>query len=292
MVKDNSDLTAYEKEYNLWIEKLGIFDKWTPDSRLSQTQEKRWDNRADDFVKRPVPTVEDHLFFRKLIEIVNPDSNMTVLDIGSGGGHLSVALAPYVKSVLGIDVSGNMVKHAAELAKENKANNVTFEHRDWSDMSPEDPLIKNGFDIVFAHMTLAVGTANDFIKMMDISKKYLFMTKPVRRHNPVAENLWKLVGVNPPVASADKDISCAFMLGWQRGFNPELFYENRTWDGVMTVDEAVEKYRNEFSYAGLNFDEQTVKDYFRSISENGMVDDTTYTEIATIYWQIKSDDKS
>lgn len=287
MVEDKTDLKAYEKEYNLWVEKLDLFNKWITDSRLSKTQERRWDNRAEDFVKRPIPTVDDHMFLRKLIEIADLGPDTTVLDIGSGGGHLSIALAPYVKSVLGIDVSGNMVKHATELAYEHGIRNVSFEHKDWSEMSSDDPLISNSFDIVFAHMTPAVGTANDFVRMMDICKKYLFMTKPVRRHNPVAENLWKRVGVNPPVTSADKDIVCAFILGWQRGFSPELFYENRTWADTMTVDEAVEKYRNEFSYVDLKFDEQIVRDYFQSVSEDGIVDDATYAEIATIYWSVR-----
>lgn len=287
MVENKTDLMAYEKEYNTWVEKLDILNKWKSDSKLSQSQEKRWDNRAEDFVKRPTPTVDDHLFLRKLIEIADLGPDTTVLDIGSGGGHLSVALAPYVKSVLGIDVSSNMVKHATKLAHENEVNNVTFKHKDWSDMTSDDPLIKDGFDIVFAHMTPAVGTAEDFVKMMDICKGYLFMTKPVRRHNPAAEGMWKHVGADAPLMSSDKDVACAFILGWQRGFSPELFYEDRTWDGIMTVEEAVEKYRNEFSYIDLEFDEQAVREYFQSISENGTVDDTTHTQIATIYWNVK-----
>lgn len=287
MIDSKSYQKAYEKEYNAWIKEMDVLNRWKPNPELSLTQEKRWDHRAEEFSKKPMPTADDHLFLRNLLEIADMGPDTTVLDIGSGGGHLSIALSPYVKSVLGLDISGNMVRKAEESAKEHNADNVKFVHKDWSEMTSDDPLIKDGFDIVFAHMTPAIGKATDFIRMMDVSKKYLFMTKPVRRHSPVAEKMWEHVGTEPPLMSSDKDLAYAFMLGWQRGFDPEFFYEHRTWDGVMTVEEAVEKYRHEFSFRDLEFDEKAVREYFESVAEDGMVDDTTHTEIATIHWRVR-----
>lgn len=287
MVENKPDLMAYETEYNAWVEDLDILNKWVPDQELARTQERRWDHRAEEFSKKPLPTVDDHLFLRNLLEIADIGPDTTVLDIGSGGGHLSIALAPYVKNILGLDISGNMVKHANEAAKEHNVGNVEFVHKDWSGMTSDDPLIKDGFDIVFAHMTPAVGRAADFIRMMDVAKKYLFMTKPVRRHNPVSEGMWKHVNAEPPLMSSDKDLAYAFILGWQRGFDPKFFYEHRVWDGIMTVEDAVEKYRHEFSFRDLEFNENAVREYFESVSEDGMIDDSTHTEIATVYWEVQ-----
>lgn len=287
MTDSEPDRITYEKEYDMLIEELDILNKWKPNSELLRTQEKRWNHRAEEFSKRPMPTVNDHLFLKNLLEITDIGPDTTVLDIGSGGGHLSIALAPYVKSALGLDVSGNMVKHASESAKEYNADNVRFVHKDWGAMASDDPLIENGFDIVFAHMTPAIGKAADFIKMMDIAKKYLFMTKPVRRHNPTEEGMWKHMGIEPLFMSSDKDLAFAFMLGWQRGFNPQFFYEDRIWDNIITVDEALEKYKHEFSFRDLKFDEDEVREYFESVAEDGIVNDSTYTEIATIYWKVQ-----
>lgn len=286
MINGKSTLKAYEKEYNAWVEELGIYNKWKPDPNFFNTQERRWDDRAEDFVKRPIPTTEDNDFLKKLCEVAELGPETTVLDIGCGGGHLSIALAPYVKSVLGIDISVRMINYAKKLAAEHKAENVTFKHKNWNDMASDDPLIKNGFDIVFAHMTPAIGEADDFLRMIDLCKGHLFMTKPVRRHNPVAEGMWNHVGEDAPVMSSDKDIASAFIIGWQKGYSPELIYGNRTWNGEMTVDEVVEKYRDEFSYRELEFNEEKVRDYFLSVAEGGMVDDTTHTEIATIFWSV------
>lgn len=52
-------------------------------------QEKIWDERAEDFAAKPLPTKESHPFLRYLYERVPRDKTMSVLDIGCGAGQLS-----------------------------------------------------------------------------------------------------------------------------------------------------------------------------------------------------------
>lgn len=285
MVERNiSKRAVYKQNYDEWVEGLKIQENWIPDLDMSRTQEKRWDDKAEDFSKKPLPTKEDSLFLRTLLERAEPGPDTTILDIGSGSGHYSVALAPYAGKILGIDISGKMVENANDLAVRHKADNVTFIQKDWSTMSPDDPITKDGFDIVFAHMTPGIGKADDFTRMIDACKGHIFMTKPVRRYNPLAEEIWRLSGMDAPTMSSDKEMAYAFMLGWQRGYNPEFFYEKIEWEGIMTVEEALSAYSDEFSYRGLNFDEDKVRDYLHSVSELGTVDNTSYSEKATIHW--------
>ena len=286
MVKNkyNSKKAAYKQNYDAWVESLNISDDWISDPDMSRTQERRWDDKAEGFSEKPMPTKEDSLFLRTLLERAEPGPDTTVLDIGSGSGHYSIALAPHAGKILGIDISGNMVGHANDLALRHGADNVSFIQKDWSAMSSDDSIVKDGFDIVFAHMTPGVGDADDFTRMIDACNGHLFMTKPVRRCNPLAEGIWGLFDMDAPVMSSDKEMAYAFILGWQRGYNPEFFYERSEWEGIVTVEEAAKIYRDEFSYRGLEFDEDKVMDHLRSISDHGMVDNTTYTEKATIHW--------
>lgn len=56
----------------------------------------------------------------------NGDST-SVLDFGCGVGRLSLALAPYVAHVTGIDISAAHLIHARQRAKQMGVHNVTFE---------------------------------------------------------------------------------------------------------------------------------------------------------------------
>ncbi len=60
----------------------------------------------------------------RLVEISEPQSNMRVLDIATGGGHTAIALAPYVKSVSMLDLTPEMLVHARNFARESEVEPV------------------------------------------------------------------------------------------------------------------------------------------------------------------------
>lgn len=70
----------------------------------------------------------------------------TVLDFACGTGIVTLAVAPAVKSVRAIDVSGEMVRRAQAKAKRQGAENVTVTQTDLFDES----LTEGGFDAVMA----------------------------------------------------------------------------------------------------------------------------------------------
>ena len=62
----------------------------------------------------------------RLIELAEPDPTDRVLDIGTGTGRLALAIAPLVRSVVGIDVSDGMLSHARRKARDLGLDNVSF----------------------------------------------------------------------------------------------------------------------------------------------------------------------
>lgn len=61
-----------------------------------------------------------------LVAVLDPAATDRALDVGTGGGHAALALAPAVASVVGIDPTPEMLAVATRLAAERGIANVTF----------------------------------------------------------------------------------------------------------------------------------------------------------------------
>lgn len=85
------------------------------------------------------------LFFDQLEHLLQPDR--VVLDIGCGIGRMDRHIAPRVRSLTGIDVSGEMVARARERLAD--LDNVRFVEGDGRTLAP---LADRSFDLVFSHI--------------------------------------------------------------------------------------------------------------------------------------------
>jgi ubiquinone/menaquinone biosynthesis C-methylase UbiE len=61
-----------------------------------------------------------------LIDLAAPTENDIALDIATGTGHTSIALAPFVKTVTGLDLTPRMLEEARRLAAESELTNTSF----------------------------------------------------------------------------------------------------------------------------------------------------------------------
>lgn len=87
---------------------------------------ERWD-RSAPFYDGAYGKME---FYPKMIEriaaLADPSQDDVVLDIGTGTGELALKIAPKVKKVIGIDISGEMLNLAREKARQENIKNVEF----------------------------------------------------------------------------------------------------------------------------------------------------------------------
>lgn len=81
---------------------------------------------------------------RRLLELVPPQADWQVLDIATATGHTAFAFAPHVAHVWATDITGEMLKIAADQAAERGLENVTVEYADAESLPYED----GRFDLV------------------------------------------------------------------------------------------------------------------------------------------------
>lgn len=78
------------------------------------------------------------------------DKDDDVLDVAAGTGLLSRAIAPKVRSVVGIDLTPEMIEHGRQAAEREKLSNVRFEKGAAEDL-PYDP---SSFDMVVTRFSV------------------------------------------------------------------------------------------------------------------------------------------
>jgi SAM-dependent methyltransferase len=62
-----------------------------------------------------------------VIKLSRPAAQDQVLDVATGTGHTALALAPFVQSVIGLDLAEGMLAQAKRLAEERTISNVNFQ---------------------------------------------------------------------------------------------------------------------------------------------------------------------
>jgi ubiquinone/menaquinone biosynthesis C-methylase UbiE len=66
----------------------------------------------------------------RLVALVQPQPSWQALDIGTGGGHTALALAPHVREVIATDITPAMLAAAASFVRGQGVANVSFRQAD------------------------------------------------------------------------------------------------------------------------------------------------------------------
>ncbi len=80
----------------------------------------------------------------RVVALAEPEPNWTALDIGTGTGHTAFAIAPHVRSVVGVDVTPEMLAKASDLMVQKGLTNVRFAVADAGRL----PFAGGAFDLV------------------------------------------------------------------------------------------------------------------------------------------------
>ena len=162
-------------------------DMWNQNTIDLGKQKKHWDLRAKEFNDYREQTAEDrtgrliNYLMRKGVAYENKE----VLDIGCGTGRFSLEFAKKAKSVIGIDISNEMIKYANENAEVQKSNNTHFYELPWEEADLNSLGWNKKYYLVTAIMAPVISSRQSLEKMMAASNGYCFMSRYVERHEEV-----------------------------------------------------------------------------------------------------------
>jgi ubiquinone/menaquinone biosynthesis C-methylase UbiE len=103
---------------------------------------KNFGQRASEY--RLSTTHGNPVDLERMVNLIKPSSDDLALDVATGGGHTAVSLAKYVKHVVAIDITPEMLAEAKVAASQEDINNITFMADDVHSLNFPD----NQFDIV------------------------------------------------------------------------------------------------------------------------------------------------
>ncbi|MDD2626980.1 MAG: class I SAM-dependent methyltransferase [Candidatus Methanomethylophilus sp.] len=260
--------------------------QWRDPVRDSRPVAAMWDLMADDFAVGPVPDDSDP--FVKLIRDnwhIGPQTR--ILDIGCGTGGYTVRLAAGAQTALGLDISPAMLRAAADLAVRSGAHNVRFELADWNVLSPAGPLLKDGFDIVYARLSPAIRSAASFEKMIVCCRGLGVLTKPTHRRDRVRAAVLGAAGVKDR-SDDDEAVRYADELLRGLGYRPQYRYADDVWSLDRPVHEVLQYHLEQLA----SLTELTpavvhkVADAVAALAEGGVVHERIASVRTTLFWRM------
>lgn len=264
-----------------------IMDAWRSRPINTEAELTRWNGKAAHFGSGKLPTAETSMAMRLIQRenMVKPGD--CVLDVGCGGGQFSFALEKLGARAVGVDLSPDMVE-ACERNRVALASSARFFVCDWHTANMAEMGWEKGFDLVLAHMTPAVASAETFVKLSEASRGWCLMVKPTRRTNSVLDVLNAMVGAPRETETLNDTVAYAFDLLWLSGMKPKMDYEEQVWKIVQTLPDAIREYTARISSTHdlTRVQSAAICDYLEGIAVDGMVHETTHTLVAAMYWQV------
>ena len=266
-----------------------IMDLWKPIHNNFKAGVEWWNGSAEKFATRELPTAENSMAMRIIEREGMIEEGYLALDVGCGCGRFSFALEGLGANISATDFSPNMIEQAEKLRLE-RGSKVEFSTDNWHTLSLREKGWEKKFDLVLAHMTPAVVSADTFLKLSEASRNWVLMVKPTRRTNSVLDELNRLVSAEKDTKALDETMAYAFDLAWLKGYNPRFEYENQIWESDTPLDKAIEEYTLRISSTHDLSDQnkESIRSYLESIAVNGSIHETSHTLIVAMYWQVEA----
>ncbi len=267
-----------------------IIRQWQPQHKNSKSGVGWWNNSAERFSEKELPTKENSMAMRIIAEENMLPEGAKVLDVGCGCGRFSFALEAMGAKAAATDFSPKMIEQA-EIKRAEHSSDIQLSVDDWHTLNLADKGWSRHFDLVLAHMTPAIVSGETFMKLSEASKNWVLMVKPSRRTNTVLDKLHALVGAAKDKETLDEAVAYAFNLVWLSGWRPKLAYEDQVWENSLPLDKAIEEYTLRIASSQDLTDENrdAIRKHLESIAVDGIVHETTNVLITAMYWQVNTE---
>ncbi len=246
-----------------------------------------WNSKAESFSCKELPAEKDSIAMRIIQRENMTGRGKNALDVGCGGGRFSFALEAMGAEVKAIDFSPEMIKKAKEIGK-SRCSNVRFFTDNWHCVNLKEKNWEKQFDLVLAHMTPAVVSADTFLKLIEASCGWVLTVKPARRTSLILDELNKLVNAERDTKALDETIAYAFDLAWHTGGRPKIEYEDQIWENHMPLEQAIKEFtlRINSKQELSDKDRQMIRGYLSSVAVNGIVHEKSNTTVAAMFWHV------
>lgn len=67
---------------------------------------------------------------QRMIRLLNPSPDAAALDVATGGGHTAITLAGYVRKVVAVDITPEMLAEAEDASRQRGIDNIEFQAAD------------------------------------------------------------------------------------------------------------------------------------------------------------------
>ena len=217
-----------------------------------------------------------------------------VLDIGCGVGKYGMYLAEMGYEVTLTDISGEMLRHAAENMAKVRTPWMLY-RCDFGEATGKEPVFAGGFDLVISTMSPAVHDAATVRKMSKMSRKWCFMARFRDWKQPFRDRLMEEMGIKTQCERSDLegDVLSMIRAVKEAGYAPLVKTVDYCWSDQRTPEQMADYlHRRCFSNeaAADRLRDDALKIVQSLCGPDGCVEDAVNTKVAWIYW--KTEDKT
>lgn len=216
-------------------------------AEMEQLQEGRgdvggafWDKRAGRVLKGPLASADGDPMVSRLRRAVGRRGGATVLDVGSGPGRFTVAIAPRVRQVTAVDPSRKMLALLRKRAREEGIANVRTVHGAWQDVAVEPADV-----VLCAHVVTLVADVVPFVRKLDAAaRRRVLLYVGGYAADGVLDPFWRRFHGSPRKPGASWVDALAVLEEEGLDVSVEVV-EMRTWSRHETLADAVDAYRDQ-----------------------------------------------
>ena len=174
-----------------------------------------WDRRAASYAKRQL----GGSYTQRFIEMMAPEPDWSVLDVGCGPGTLALPLAKLVKKITAIDFSGEMLNELEKRLGEENITNVETRQLSWDDDWQEAGIAPHDVTLASRSMSVAdLGRALE--KLNNWATKKVFISDRVGS-GPFDPDLFAALGRD---FDPGPDYIFTINILYQMGIHPRVDY--------------------------------------------------------------------